>query len=165
MSMVVCWIRILQSKPSTSRILRIGHPTIAVLPLRLLNLLTNAPRCLLAILTFCVSFGQLVYIHTMILHHLQITQTFAKQLMQHQLGAFLGRASLSLTTGSSLTMLHLGWRQCTLFGIEILACFSRTCLRILNLPATLTTHYLEDMIPMVIVYMKILCQVIGHGRK
>ena len=164
-SMVVHWIRILQNEPSTSRTLMIGHLTIAVLPSRLLNLLTSAPRCPLAISTFCVNFGQLVYLHTMMLHHSQIIQTFAKQLTQHLLGAFPGKASLSLTTGSSLTMLHLGCRQSTLFGTEILACFSRTCSGIQSLLAISTTRHLEDTIPTVIVYMNILCQAIGHGSK
>ena len=53
----------------------------------------------LGILTFCLSFGQLVLLHTMMLRHSQVIQIFAKRLIQHLSGAFPGEACLSLTTG------------------------------------------------------------------
>src|SRR5882757_2890447 len=157
----------LQSQPAISRTLMIGHPTIAVWHLRPLNLLTNAARCQLEISTSCLNFGQLVSHRMMMLRHFQITWIFAKQLMRHLLEIFRGKASHFLTMAHSPMMLqvHHGCKLKTQSGIEILACFSRICSRIQSLRTILTMHHFENMIPKVIVYMKILCRVIGHGSK
>ena len=165
MSTVTHWVRILQSQLTPSRTLTIGHPTIAVSPSRLPNLLTSAARCRQEILTFWLSFGKQVLRHTMMLHHLQVTQIFAKQLIQRLLEAFPGNASPSLTMEWSPTTLCLGCRLNTMFGIEILAWFSRTCLRIPNLQTISTMRHLEDITSKVIECMSISCRVIGLGSK